>query len=179
MITAAKDYRITASDLFFFDNNIWMFMYASIGNFASAKQRAYGDLFNYIIERKRPIYINSLVLSEFVNANLRSEYEIWKMKPENAFANKYKEHFLKSPVYKTVSKSILASVKSILAITTRGNDNFNTINLNAVFNEMSSCDFNDAYYLQYAQMSKYIIVTDDADLYRNNKSGVNIITYRI
>lgn len=178
MITAAKDYRITSSDLFFFDNNIWMFLYAPIGNYAQAKQNAYGNLLDYIIERKRPIFINSLIISEFVNANLRGEYEIWKMKPENAHASKYKENFLKSAVYDSSLKSILAALKSILSITTKGNDNFNAINLDHVFNEMTSCDFNDSYYLQYSNLGNYIIVTDDGDLFRNNKSAVNIITHR-
>ena len=177
MVTAAKNYRISATDNFFFDNNIWIFLFATIGNYAKAKQNAYADLLAYILERKRPIFINSLVVSEFVNANLRAEYEIWKRLPANIYDNNYKKHFLKSDSYTNAKDSTLASLKNILAITTKGNDNFNAINLSLVFNEMDSCDFNDAYYLQYAQLGKYIIVTDDGDLFKNNKAGINIITF--
>jgi len=179
MVTTANEYRISSSDVFFFDNNIWMFIYGIIGNYERKKQETYSNLLGYIIERKRPIFINSLVISEFVNANLRNEYEIWKMKPENFSQNKYKEHYLKSTSYQSTLKSVLAALKSILSITTKGNDNFNAIQLDNVFNEMTDCDFNDAYYLQYSKLGNYIIVTDDGDLYKNNKSGINIITYKL
>lgn len=154
-----------------------MFLFSPIGNYALNKQRVYGKLLEYIRQMNRPILINSIVLSEFVNANLRKEYEIWKIKPENSYTSKYKEHFLKSSVYNNTIKAIIAATRSILTIATKGNDDFNAISLDNVFNEMSHCDFNDAYYLQYAALKKYIIVTDDADLFKNNKSGISIITY--
>lgn len=178
MITAAKDYRISSTDNFFFDNNIWIFLFAPIGGFAKAKQNDYANFLDYVVERKRPIYINSLIVSEYVNACLRAEYEIWKKKEANLYNNGYKLHFLKTETYLNAKDSTLSSLKNILALTTKGNDNFNAINLPLVFNEMESCDFNDSYYLQYAQLGKYIIVTDDGDLFRNNKSGISIITFR-
>jgi len=177
MTYSTRDYQIKAGDVFFFDNNIWMFLFGLIANYAQHKQRAYGKFLEYILQRGRPIHINALVLSEFVNANLRSEYEVWKRKPDNGFANDYKRDFLKSDAYKEALVGVTTAVKEILKITTPGNDDFNAISMDRVFAEMTACDFNDAYYLQYAALRKYIIVTDDGDLYRNNKSAITIITY--
>lgn len=177
MVHLAKDYRITSSDTFFFDNNIWMFLYSPIGNYSINKQRDYGNLLDYIRNRERPIFINSLVLSEFSNACLRKEFEIWK-ELNKKYSASYKDDFLKSDKYKDVIISIQASIKAILSVATTGNDNYNAIDINQVFAEMDKCDFNDAYYLKYCSLQKYIMVTDDADLYANNKSGIAIITYK-
>lgn len=42
--------------------------------------------------------------------------------------------------------------------------------------EYNNCDFNDSYYLAQANINKWKVVTDDADLFKNNNLNVEIIT---
>ena len=57
--------------------------------------------------------------------------------------------------------------------------NFNAIQIENVFLEFGRGDFNDAYYLELARMNEWKIVTDDGDLFKNNKLDIDIITANI
>jgi hypothetical protein len=179
MIETVDKYNISTGDVFFFDNNVWMFVFGLLGNSERKKQEAYSKFLKYVLERKCTIFINSLALSEFVNTNLRYEYDIWRMKVENKFANKYKEHFLKSSSFLDTLEITKINASKILKFTTKGNDNFNAIETEQIFSEMIHCDFNDAYFIKYAQLGRYKIVTDDKDFFKGNLSNVDILTFRI
>jgi len=171
-----KTYYPTSEDTFFFDNNVWMYLFCPIGNFQQEKQRLYTSFFNRICTANACIWINSLVLSEFCNAWLRIEYNNWKKKPENNFRNNYKKDFVPSETYKEVIKEIKSTLPQLLKKTERCSDNFNAIDLNAIYSELENCDFNDSYYLELARMNHWKIVTDDADFFKNNQLHVEIIT---
>lgn len=91
-----NDYQIKEGDSFFFDNNIWMYVFCPIGNYAGKRQRIYSKFLNYVLSREKHIFINSLVLSEFSNRYLRLDWDICKetQKPQ-AFKN-YKKDYVGS-----------------------------------------------------------------------------------
>jgi len=116
------------------------------------------------------------VLSEFCNAWLRIEFNEWKKKPENISKTDYKKDFVPSSAYKDVISEIRIVLPDLLKKTERASDNFNAIDLDSVYAELENCDFNDSYYLELASMNNWKIITDDADLFKNNKLNVEIIT---
>jgi hypothetical protein len=63
-----------------------------------------------------------------------------------------------------------------LKIAEKGNDDFNALQFDNILSEFGNCDFNDSYYLEMARYKKWKIVTDDADLFKNNKLNIEIIT---
>jgi len=71
------------------------------------------------------------------------------------------------------------AIKSILQIAEKNNDDFNAVNFENVMDEFGNCDFNDSYYLELARLKNWKIVTDDADLFKNNKLDITIITANI
>ena len=174
-----SNYRLSSDDVFFFDANIWVILFCPIANAKRNKQKKYSDFFKQILTSRACIWINSLVLSEFCNTWLRIEYNNWKKKPENAYNNDYKRNFVTSQMYTEVINEIRNTLPQILKKVERGSDNFNAINLEAIYAELENCDFNDSYYLELAQMNNWKIVTDDADLFKNNKLNVEIITANI
>lgn len=174
-----RDHRPTARDEFFFDANIWIFLFSPIGNYQKEKQRLYADFLNRVNRAKTCIWVNALVLSEFCNAWLRFEFNNWKKKPENLDQTDYKKHFVPSKTYKDVIEEIKQTLPQILKITERSSDNFNAVNLDAIYAELEYCDFNDSYYLELARMNQWKIVTDDADLFKNNQLNVEILTANI
>ena len=165
------------NDTFFFDTNVWMYLYCPLGNYSKdKKQKQYSSLLNEILNRKSGVFINSLVLSEFANAYLRIDFELWRKLPENIEKNSYKRDFVKSHQFKTSVSDVKTLIRNILKISERSGDEFNAINLEDIFNEFGNSDFNDSYYIALAQMKNFIIVTDDADFFSANKSKVRIIT---
>ncbi|MEA3450841.1 MAG: PIN domain-containing protein, partial [Bacteroidota bacterium] len=64
-------YSPKASDKFFFDNNIWMYLYCPIGSYKEILVQKYSNLFGKILEVGAKIYVSSLVLSEFYNSYSR------------------------------------------------------------------------------------------------------------
>lgn len=172
-------YQPSSTDVFFFDNNVWMYLFCPIGNYEKLKQRKYASFFRDVNSAKSCIWINSLVLSEFCNAWLRIVYNNWKKKPENVAKNDYKLNFVGSQTYNDTVQEIKLTLKSILKKAERATDDFNSINLDHIFTELENCDFNDSYYLEQSSRNKWKIVTDDADLFKNNKLDVEIITANI
>jgi len=172
-------YQSSSTDVFFFDNNVWMFLFCPIVNYEKSKQKKYTSFFSDVNAAKSCIWINSLVLSEFCNAWLRIAYNNWKKKEENVQNDDYKKDFVGSQTYKDSIKEITQTLQNILKNADRATDNFNAINIDHVFTELDNCDFNDSYYLELASINKWKIVTDDADLFKNNKLDVEIITANI
>lgn len=172
-------YKPSSSDVFFFDNNVWMFLFCPIVNYERLKQKKYASFFSDVNSAKSCIWINSLVLSEFCNAWLRIVYNNWKKKAKNTLNNDYKKDFVGSQGYNDSIREIKLTLQSILKKAERTTDDFNSINLDHIFTELENCDFNDSYYLELASRNKWKIVTDDADLFKNNKLNVEIITANI
>ena len=164
------NYQPRSTDVFFFDNNIWMYLFCPIAGYQKHKQQKYSDFFSKINIAKACIWINSLVLSEFCNAWLKIEYENWRRKPENVMKSKYKLDFIPSDTYKKSVSQIKLTLTQILNNTERCSDEFNSIDLENVYKELDNCDFNDSYYLELARTKNWKIVTDDADFfnYSNN-----------
>lgn len=174
-----NSYKAKSTEIFFFDTNIWMFLFCPIGDYNKQKQKTYSLFFNTLNTINATIWINSLVLSEFCNAWLRIEFNQWKKKHENITKTDYKKDFVPSDAYKDIIAEIKIVLPELLKKTERANDNFQSINLDSVYAELENCDFNDSYYLELAYQNKWKIVTDDGDLFKNNKLNVEIITANI
>ena len=176
-IIQIDNYRPTSTESFFFDNNVWMFIHYPIGNYAKENQTKYSNLLERLIGLKCIIFINSLVLSEFVNACLKIDYKEWCSLNENVGRIlKYKEHFVGSVAYKESVEEILSSITQIRKITQQGNDDFNALNLDSILSGMTLRDFNDNYYLSLAERKKWTLVTDDSDMLSNVPHKVKIVT---
>jgi predicted nucleic acid-binding protein len=178
-ISNVADYPLTSKDIFFFDANIWIFLYGPISNSKRSKQQQYSKFFKEVISTRACIWINSLVLSEFSNAFIRIEFEKWRRLPENVFKKSYKKDYVPSQSYKDVISEIRYTLKQIVSQTERTSDNFNAVDLERIYLELENCDFNDSYYLELARLNNWKIVTDDADLFRNNRLNVEILTANI
>jgi len=55
-------------------------------------------------------------------------------------------------------------------------DNFNTIEIIAIFQHLSEIDFNDSYYIELAKIGRLKIVTDDHDFIKCSQHNLEIIT---
>jgi hypothetical protein len=109
------------------------------------------------------------VLSEFSNANLRLDFNLWKNETKNYSAN-YKEDYLKSSRYKNTEQVIESCINQMLKLSERFSDNFNSINIENVLINFKTIDFNDAYYLELCTQNNWFFVSDDGDFQKINHS---------
>ena len=169
-------YKVKSGDQFFFDCNVWMFIFSPFSVAKKHQQKIYTNLLRDIQTARASIVTSSLILSEYINRSLRLNYENWKdteVRNGNRFV-KYKEDYRKTSDFKEDQMSINEEVKDILKIAQRMPDNFHTINLEAIFKE-TDMDFNDAYYTSLCKLDNYILVSDDKDL-QNTQSDIKILT---
>ncbi|MFO3727285.1 hypothetical protein [Butyricimonas muris] len=157
-----KNYNPSSTDCFFFDNNVWIFLYCPIGNISLSKQKDYSIFLQKIQTCRASIFINSMVMSEFANTCLRLDFNLWREETRNHTAE-YKKDYLKTSRSKGTISAVIAAAKNILKITERSSDNFNAISLNNVFAHFEDIDFNDSYYIEFCKTMSLILVTDDND----------------
>lgn len=181
-ILSIDDYRPKASDVFFFDNNIWMYLFCPLGNYNYKKQKAYSRFFENLLSRKLPIFINSLVLSEFSNRYLRLDYDLANQNDGKSATKTYpsfKRNYVGSERYIRIVKELKTSLSQIEKSCEKCSDEFNSINLNEVFTLFQKIGFNDSYYIYLSKKKNWIIVSDDSDFTGPNlpEIGLTILTY--
>ena len=127
------------------------------------EQMLYSNLFNDVLSAGATIFINSLVVSEYINANLRIEYDRWKRRPENIINNEYKKYFRPSKDYISSQVTACAEVREILKMAEKKPDDFNVFELSEIYLN-NKLDYNDAYYVWYCDKNRLIFVSDDKDV---------------
>lgn len=162
-------------DLFLFDNNVWMFLFCPIGNISKRKQQDYSRFLQSISSVNASIFVTSMILSEFANAYLRLDFDLWKKATKQYGAN-YKKDYLNSDRYKVISPAVISSIKDILKLAERIPDDFNSVNIDNVLSIFEEIDFNDSYYLELCRTKSLKIVTDDKDFAKINTSKITIIS---
>lgn len=171
-----RDFRVKSGDFFFFDNNVWMFLFSPISNAKSKQQEIYGNLLKSIQSAHATIYINSLVVSEYVNRSLKLNYSLWKdreLKSGNYNVD-YKRYYRPTRDFDIAQEDAYSEVADILTIAHRKPDDFNALRLDDVMNA-KGMDFNDAYYANFCKLNRLILVTDDRD-FQNSPLDIIVLT---
>jgi len=171
-----RHYSPRSSDVLFFDNNIWMYLFCPLGNFNKPRQTVYSSFLQSIQTAKSTIFINSLVLSEFANRYFRIDFEQWKNNTHN-YSAEYKKEYIGSEKYRETAEEIVIQIKKIIKICCKAPDDFNAIDLDKVLAHLEIIDFNDSYFFELACSKKWKIVTDDQDFLKINDSDLDILTY--
>jgi predicted nucleic acid-binding protein len=169
------NYEPKTMDSYFFDTNVWIYIFCPIANSNKKAQQRYSGFYQQLLRGKHAIFVNSLVISEFANAYLRIDFNLWK-KEERLPQADYKKDFVKSERFNNTVLDVKSALNNILKRADKMTDNFNAIDFQKIYSEFGKCDFNDAYYIELARMNSWKIVTHDADFFLDNSSNIEIIT---
>lgn len=175
MVTIHKinSYEIKKDDRFFFDTNIWMYMYCSIGNYGSRLVEDYSSFYQKVKQAGNPIITNTLLISEFVNAYSRLEYNLIK---DRDGITDYKKDFRSNPNYKHLFDNInLLTERKVIGNSMKLQDKFDEFEEKTFFTNPNTYDFNDEYYCYTAEKSNFIIVTHDKD-FQNTHYDIQVLT---
>ena len=163
---AVNSYHFKADDELLLDTNIWLFLYGPQEP-GSAKVEAYSQALARILAAKCRIYIDVLIVSEFINTYARLRWNVMG-KPDVNF-----KQFRRSQDFKPIAQDIPADIKQVLKHCVRIENGFETLPIDELLNEyaLGNADFNDQVIATLCRNKGLILITDDGD-FRNNEIQV-------
>ena len=164
-------YVFQSADALLLDANVWFFVYGPHRP-GSKKAATYSAAFARILKAKCPIYIDVLIVSEFINRYARLKHSILHRSP--SIPSDFKQ-FRKSAAFKPIARDIAADTRRILKHCTRIESGFDVLNINALVDEYEkgNSDFNDQVLAELCKNKGLKLVTDDADF---RDRGLMILT---
>lgn len=169
-----RTYNPTREDSFFIDNNIWMYLFCPVGNYNEYSVNIYNEFFRKILQNECTIYTSSIIISEFFNAYCKVDYKIKRR--SNPSLRDYKRDFRNTPYFEELSKEVCQIIKDkILKYSIRLNDDFSTIDIDAILNENKNFDFNDMYIVKLCEDKNLKILTNDKD-FLHFQNNIDVVT---
>ena len=167
-VVAVGGYRFTSKDQLFLDANIWLCLYGPQSPRTSRKVRIYSKAFRHILKAKSRIYIDVLVISEFINSYARIR---WKnIAPDMEF-----KEFRNSPSFKPVAQDIVADAKRVLKHCSQIESGFGILKMNDLLCDYAtgSSDFNDQVIAELCKRKRLKLITNDGDF---RGQGASVLT---
>ncbi|MDC0932708.1 type II toxin-antitoxin system VapC family toxin [Arcobacteraceae bacterium] len=155
-------YNIKQEKKVFIDTNILIFLFSpySMSREYDTQKETYSEVLGLLMEYKSKLYINSIVISEFINVSLKLDFN----KNFNKNDDKdFKKDYRGSKPYKCTLNSILVQLKQILKICDKIDDDFKQFNVLDEFTENTNLDFNDVLIADTVIHNKLEILTNDQD----------------
>ena len=152
------NHNFTSQDKIFLDANIWLYLYGP-PKLKSRWRPIYNTVFNDILKANSQIYIDALVVSEFINTYARLE---WKL--TSPHINQFKD-FRNDPSFKPVAVNIAADVKLVLNHCSQVESGFTTLPMNSLLNDYATgdFDFNDQVITEICKSNGFTLITNDGD----------------
>lgn len=172
-----RNYSFGPRDNLFFDANIWMFLYGPQrqDNFPGNRMSIYSSAFNRILKAQSRIYIDVLIVSEFINTYARRKWDIFKEANRSGTGGNRFKNFRDSSDFKPVAKEIADQTKRILKHCRKIESGFETLEMDSLIKryENGGTDFNDQVFMQLCKTRGFKLVTDDGDF---KGQGISILT---
>jgi predicted nucleic acid-binding protein len=166
-IHSVESYDFPGGKGYFFDTNIWLYIYGPIG-WPDERSDIYSSALKRIRDSKGTIYINCMIISEFINTFSRIEFR------QQSEFSRYKE-FRSSLKYRAIAQDIAYNVKKILKSTLACDPELQAMNFPEVMDlfEQGKYDFNDLLFAQICRAKNLVFVTHDKDF---SELGVDVLT---
>ena len=163
--------KIDSEEKIFLDTNILVFLFSP--SFVNSKEwqiEKYNQIVSKLLLDGNKMYINSHVVSEFINVCLRIDFD------KNFNTNKdknFKKDYRISTNYGNTLSIILSELKKILKITSTINDDFVSFDILSECTCHQQLDFNDLIIARTVINNDFLLLSDDKDF--NNYDGLKTI----
>ena len=151
-------YKFTSEDKLFLDANIWLYLHGPHKPAPSWVVNIYSKTFRRILKAKSQIYIDVLVLSEFINRYARMKCDL--VAPNQSFKD-----FRNSSHFKPVAQDIAADTKLVLQHCSRIENGFATLAIDDLITDYAAgnSDFNDQVITEICRSNGLTLITNDGD----------------
>lgn len=169
-IYQVDSYEFAESDTLFVDTNIWLYVYAPQAP-NDWRTRIYSRSLANILTAKSRIFIDTLVLSEFINRYARLAYNLFKAAGSTISFKEYRQ----SAQFKPHAIEIEASVRRILKQCQRTESGFSDCDINSLLAKYGegNSDFNDQLMVELCKNKGFKLITHDSDF---RDCGITVLT---
>ncbi len=159
-------YVFQATDELLLDANVWFFVHGPHRP-GDPRAAAYSGALAKIVAAKSRVYIDVLIISEFVNRYARLKHQI--LQGRSGVSRDFKK-FRQSSTFKTVARDIAADIRKILANCTRVESGFAPLDIESLVSDYGrgDSDFNDLVLTELCKSRAFKLVTDDGDFKGKN-----------
>ena len=165
----ASSHSFSNTDAILVDANIWIYLYGPVPNPANWAVRTYSNVFSRILAAGSRLFLDVLVLSEFINRFARIE-----MRRLHPTQNNFKT-FRNSPDFPPVARSIELQVSQILMVCQPVDHPFAEWNHADLLKDFSSgnVDWNDQLIAENCRKNGLAVLTNDSDF---THGGIPVFT---
>lgn len=163
-----ENYSFKPDDKLFLDANIWLFVYGPQDP-SDRRVEIYSHALARILAVRSRLFIDALVVSEFINTYARLKWRI--VAPQ---IKKFKE-FRKKGEFKAVAEDIAADIRRVLDLCSWIESGFLMPDVHRLIDEYASgdFDFNDQVIASICRRNGFKLVTDDSDF---KGKGIQVVT---
>ena len=168
-----SNYSFTHRDKLFLDANIWWYVYGSQKP-DDTLVNIYSQVLDRILKAQSCIYIDVLIVSEFINTYARTQWKL--VAPRNQPFKKFRE----SSKFKPIAKEIADAVKRIMCHCSRVESGFQELEIDALLNIYAegNSDFNDQIIVGLCKARELTLISHDGD-FKNQRIKVLTANHRI
>jgi len=165
-----ESYVFSQTDAFLVDANVWLSVYGPQADPADRRTWLYSGALAKIFTTQCTIYLDVLILSEFVNRYCRLEFELQKTNGTRDF-----KEFRKSPAFRSVAEAVADNIRRILKRSQRIGSDLESLDIASLLErfERESSDFNDLVLAELCKRRGLKLITHDADF---KGLGLTILT---
>ena len=175
---AVSDHNFTSTDRLFLDTNIWIYVYGPQSSNPDPDElnkklaATYSDMLRRIMAAGSQVYIDVLVVSEFINRCAKIN---WKHSKKGAHED-FKA-YRNSDAYTLVATEIAREIKRILKLCLLIEDHFKTLTIDASIREYAEgySDFNDQIITELCKRKELMLITHDGD-FKRKRQEIPILT---
>lgn len=157
-VLEVSSYKFTSEDKLFMDTNIWLYLY-SPQKPRDQRVSTYSQMLKRILNAESHVYVDVLVVSEFINAYARMKWKLVRKDDEEFKA------FRNSSDFKPIAKEIANSAKRVMSHCTRMESGFGSLKIEDLLDAYSAgnSDFNDQVITKLCKNKKLTLITHDGD----------------
>lgn len=156
-------YKIDKDEKVFIDTNILIFLFSP--EFVSSREYQvdkYSKILELLIINNNELYINSLVISEFINRCLRIDFE--KNFQDKNRTKDFKKEYRDSTTYIQTLRIIKREIKKFLKLNVKQiHDNFDKVDILEELDSLDKLDFNDLMIVKSIETYGLKLLSDDGD----------------
>lgn len=160
---AARDitgHFFSATDQLLFDTTVWLDLYGPQSSPAKQRTRSYSGALKDLLLVGSKVYIDVLVMAEFVNRYARLEYQCLAADRRPGEFRDFRD----SPEFEPIAQAIAAACRKIAEHCERTESEFSALDLPALLSDFEggASDFNDLVLAALCRSRGLTLVTHDA-----------------
>lgn len=158
------------------DTNIWIYLFCPLSHPKEFIVKKYSLAFKRLIQSNNKLYIDVMILSEFINRYLRLAYHVYKENNNLDSDFEFKKAYKQTDDFKETIQLIVSTIKNkILPKVSVANFNYENNNIEELIDNLKDkmTDFNDLHFEKLCKTKGFILLTDDSDY---SESSLDIIS---